>query len=163
MENGVVNLINNLPAERFRHAVACIESFSDFRQRIERTDVDVVALQRSLVGASGVRREIFRLCRRLRPALVHSRNQSGLDALLPARLAGVRRSVHSEHGWDIDNLDGSQWKPKLLRRLHSPLVDEYIAVSKDLQRFLAQRIGIAPHRITQIYNGVDTLASRPPL
>ena len=155
MENGLVNLINHLPAERFRHAIACIEDFSDFRARIQRNDVEVFALHRSRIGASGVRREIYRLCRRMRPALVHSRNQSGLDALLPARLAGVRSSVHSEHGWDVDNLDGRRWKPRLLRRLHAPLVDEYITVSKDLQRFLTERIGIAPNRVTQIYNGVD--------
>jgi sugar transferase (PEP-CTERM/EpsH1 system associated) len=155
MENGLVNLINHLPAERFRHAIVCIEDFSDFRQRIERDDVDVFALHRSRNGAAGVRREIYRLCRRLRPTLVHSRNLSGLDALLPARLAGVKSSVHSEHGWDVDNLDGSRWKPRLLRRLHSPLVDEYITVSKDLRRFLTECIGIAPRRVTQIYNGVD--------
>jgi sugar transferase (PEP-CTERM/EpsH1 system associated) len=155
MENGLVNLINHLPADDFRHAVVCVEDFSDFRQRIARPDVEVIALHRSRIGATGVRREIYRLCRHLRPALVHSRNQSGLDALLPARLAGVRRSVHSEHGWDFDNLDGRQWKPTLLRRLHSPLVDQYVTVSKDLQRFLTERIGIAPRRITQIYNGVD--------
>src|SRR5215831_865701 len=152
MENGLVNLINHLPADRYRHAIACIEDFSDFRTRIRREDVEVFALHRSRIGASGVRREIYRLCRRLRPALVHSRNQSGLDALLPARLAGVRSS---EHGWDVDNLDGRRWKPRLLRRLHSPFVDQYITVSKDLQRFLTERIGIAPKRITQIYNGVD--------
>jgi sugar transferase (PEP-CTERM/EpsH1 system associated) len=155
LENGLVNLINHLPPSRFRHAIACIEDFSDFRTRIKRDDVEVFALRRSSAGASGVRREIYRLCRRLRPTLVHTRNQSGLDALLPARLAGVRSSVHSEHGWDVDNLDGRRWKPRLLRRLHSPLIDEYVTVSKDLQRFLTDRIGIAPKRITQIYNGVD--------
>jgi sugar transferase (PEP-CTERM/EpsH1 system associated) len=155
MENGLVNLINHLPSDRFRHAVVCIEDFSDFRQRIERPDVEVFALHRSRIGASRVRREIYRLCRGLRPALVHSRNQSGLDALLPARLAGVRSRLHSEHGWDVDNLDGRRWKPKLLRRLHSPLVDEYVTVSKDLRRFLTERIGISADRITQIYNGVD--------
>ena len=167
MENGLVNLINHLPASQFRHAIACIEDFSDFRTRIEREDVQVFALHRSTVGTSGVRREIYRLCRRLRPALVHSRNQSGLDALVPARLAGVSSSVHSEHGWDVDNIDGERWKPRLLRRLHSPFVDQYIAVSKDLQRFLTERIGIAPKRITQIYNGVDVErfapARTPPL
>lgn len=162
MENGLVNLINQLPAEAFRHAVVCVEDFSDFRQRITRADVEVVALHRSRVGAVGVRRGIFRLCRQWRPAIVHTRNQSGLDALLPAWLAGVPRSVHSEHGWDVDNLDGRQWKPALLRRLHSPLVDQYITVSKDLQRFLARRIGIRPDRIEQIYNGVDTARFAPP-
>ena len=163
MENGLVNLINHLPASRFRHAVACIEDFSDFRDRITRTDVEVLALRRSQVGAQGVRRAIFSLCRRLRPALVHTRALSGLDALLPARLAGVHRSVHSEHGWNVDNLHGAQWKPALLRRLHRPLVDRYITVSKDLQRFLTERIGVHADRIDQIYNGVDTVRFAPQL
>jgi sugar transferase (PEP-CTERM/EpsH1 system associated) len=87
---------------------------------------------------------------------VHTRNLGGLDALLPSWLAGVPRRVHSEHGWDVDNLTGQAWKPALLRRLHSPLVDRYVVVSKDLERFLQQKIGIRPDRITQIYNGVDT-------
>jgi len=34
-------------------------------------------------------------------------------------------------------------------------------VSKDLERYLVQRIGIAPARITQIYNGVDTVRFAP--
>ena len=156
MENGLINLINHLPANRYRHAVLCIEGFSDFRQRIQRPDVDVIALDRSRNGISQVRREIFRICRQRRPAVVHTRSLSGLDALLPAWLAGVPRRVHSEHGWDVDNLAGQAWKPALLRRLHSPLVDRYVVVSKDIERYLQQRIGIRPSRITQIYNGVDT-------
>jgi sugar transferase (PEP-CTERM/EpsH1 system associated) len=156
MENGLVNLINHLPADRYRHMVACIEDYSDFRNRIQRADVDVLALRRSVVGAQGVRRAIFGLCRRVRPALVHTRALSGLDALLPARLAGVRHTVHSEHGWDVDNLNGQQWKPALLRRLHRPLVSHFITVSKDIEQFLVRRIGVPAARITQIYNGVDT-------
>ena len=161
MENGLVNLINHLPEDRFRHAVACVEDFSDFRQRIARTDVEVLALRRSHVGIYRLRHDLFRLCKRLRPALVHSRNLSGLDALLPARLAGVPHCLHSEHGWDMDNLDGRRWKPALLRRLHRPLVDRYITVSKDLQRFLVDRVGVPSAHITQIYNGVDTTRFAP--
>lgn len=163
LENGLVNLINHLPADEFRHAIACVEDFSDFRERIVRPDVEVFALRRSTRGASSVRHEIHRLCRRLRPAIVHSRNLSGLDALLPARLAGVKKIVHSEHGWDVDNIDGRRWKPALLRRLHSPFISRYVAVSKDLARFLAERIGIDTERIAHIYNGVDTDRFRPPV
>lgn len=156
MENGLVNLINHMPASQFRHAVACIEDYSDFRQRLVRPDVEVIALNRSRIGVWKVRRDIYRLCRRLRPAIVHSRNMSGLDALMAARLAGVRHCVHGEHGWDVGDLAGKKWKPALMRRLHSPLVDRYIAVSKDIERYLTNRIGISPSRVTQIYNGVDT-------
>lgn len=161
MENGLVNLINHLPADEFRHLVVCVEDYSDFRQRIRRSDVEVIALYRSRIGAAGLRRALFRLCRERRPAIVHSRNQSGLDALLPAFLAGVRARVHGEHGWEAGNLDGSQWKPALLRRLHAPLVSRYVTVSNDLARFLTGRIGIAASRITTICNGVDTERFRP--
>jgi hypothetical protein len=36
LENGLVNLINHLPESRYRHAVACVEDFSDFRLRVTR-------------------------------------------------------------------------------------------------------------------------------
>ena len=35
MENNLVNLINRMPPARFRHAIACVEDFSDFRSRVE--------------------------------------------------------------------------------------------------------------------------------
>jgi sugar transferase (PEP-CTERM/EpsH1 system associated) len=156
MENGVVNLINRMPPSRFRHAIACVEDYSDFRQRLTRPDTEVIALYRSRIGVWRLRRDIYRLCRRLRPAIVHTRALSGLDALLPARLAGVRHCVHGEHGWNVDNLPGESWKPTWLRRIHSPLVERYIAVSKDLQQYLIRSVGIRASRIRQIYNGVDT-------
>ena len=155
MENGVVNLINRLPRERFRHVVICIEDYSDFRQRIEREDVEVHALHRSKSGIWGMRWKLFTLLRRLKPDIVHTRNMSGLDALLPARLSGIK-TVHSEHGFDVDNLRGRATRPALLRRLHSPLVHRYVTVSEDLRRLMSEQWGVAASRVTQIYNGVDT-------
>lgn len=99
---------------------------------------------------------MYRLFRARRPHIVHSRNQSGLDALLPAYLAGVPARVHGEHGWDVDNLDGARQKPLWLRRLHTPLVSRYVTVSEHLQRYLVDGVGIGPSRVRTICNGVDT-------
>lgn len=156
LENGLVNLINKMPESAYRHAIVCVEDFSDFRDRIQRQHVDVIALHRSRVGVWKMQQEIYTLCRRLRPAIIHTRNQSGLDALLPAWLARVPYRIHSEHGWDVDNIDGKKRKPALLRRLHAPLVHRYITVSRHLENYLVTEIGIDRQRITQIYNGVDT-------
>lgn len=161
MENGVINLIDGLAPAEFAHAIACVEDFTEFRQRLRTPDVEVVALHRSQIGIWRLRRRLFDLCRRLRPSIVHTRNLSGLDALLPARLAGVPICIHGEHGWDVDNLQGDQWKPALLRRLHSPLVTRYVTVSRHLQRYLTERVGIAEGRITHICNGVDTARFTP--
>lgn len=160
MENGVVNLVNRLPHERFRHAVVCIEDYSDFRERIERADVEVYAMHRSRIGSWRLRWRLWRLLRQLRPDIVHTRNLSGLDALLPARLAGIK-TLHSEHGFDVDNLRGFAARPALLRRLHAPLVRRFISVSQDLRTLMTGRWGIAAARVVQIYNGVDTDRFRP--
>ena len=46
LENGVVNLINRLPAQRFRHAVIALTEVSDFRSRVQRDDVQFIALNK---------------------------------------------------------------------------------------------------------------------
>lgn len=167
LENGVVNLVNRMPPDRYRHCVLCIEDYSEFRNRIERSDVDVIALHRSTMSALQLYHRLHTELRRLKPDIVHSRNLSGLDALLPAMLAGVPHRIQSEHGWDVADLDGTLLRPRLLRRLHSPLVNQYVTVSKNLQHYLVDRVGIASSRICQIYNGVDTdrftpVTSKPP-
>jgi sugar transferase (PEP-CTERM/EpsH1 system associated) len=161
LENGLINLINGMPPEAFRHAVVCVEDYSDFGQRLKRPDVELVSLHRSSVGVWAMRRALFRLIRRLRPTIVHSRAMSGLDALPPAVLAGVRHRVHGEHGWDMDDLQGRAWRPRLLRRLHSPLVERYVTVSQHIRDYLIEQIGVHASRINQIYNGVDTVRFSP--
>lgn len=161
LENGLVNLINRIPADRYRHCVICAEDFSNFRDRIKRPDVEVHAMHKSRLSTAQLYRRMFALFKDIRPAIVHSRNLSGLDALLPACAANIKVRIHGEHGWDVHDLDGARVKPRLLRRLHSPLVHRYITVSKDLQSYLIEKVGVSPSRITQIYNGVDVESFSP--
>src|SRR5687768_14304614 len=44
LENGLINLINRLPADRFRHSIVTLKPASDFRHRLCRTDVPVVEI-----------------------------------------------------------------------------------------------------------------------
>lgn len=155
LENGLVNLINGLPAERFRHAIVCIDDFTDFRNRIDRDDVEVVAIHRKTGRDPGAVRRLYRTIRRMRPDIVHTRNLAALEAIIPAWLAGVRRRIHGEHGWDINDLHGRNARLRWLRRLHSPFVSQYVAMSRHLEEYLVRRVGISRSRIRQIYNGVD--------
>jgi sugar transferase (PEP-CTERM/EpsH1 system associated) len=169
LENGLVNLINRIPEERYRHAIICMDDFSDFRDRLQRNDVQVIAIHKKAGRDPAAKWRLFKLFRELKPDILHSRNLSGLDALLPAYLAGINHRIHGEHGRDVDDLDGSNRKLQLLRRLHRPLINHYIPLSKDLAYYLQKSVGVAASRITQIYNGVDTdkftpaSGDRPPL
>lgn len=161
LENGLVNLINRLPEQRFRHAIACMTDFTDFRQRIERSDVEIVALNKRPGLDPGAQVRLYQTIRRLRPNIVHGRNLAALDGLLPARLAGVRACLHGEHGRDESDPDGRSSKRLWLRRLHAPLVSHFSTVSDDLRRYLIEGVGIAASRVTRIYNGVDTQRFAP--
>ena len=155
LENGLVNLINRIPPDRYRHAVVCMAYYDDFRKRISRPDVEVFAMGVHERGVRRVTPDLVRLFRRIRPAMVHTRNPSGMDALLPAALAGVPWRIHGEHGWETDDLQGRNRKNAWNRRLHAPLVNRFVALSRHQERYLVERVGIPARRITQIYNGVD--------
>ncbi|HJW51664.1 MAG TPA: TIGR03088 family PEP-CTERM/XrtA system glycosyltransferase [Burkholderiaceae bacterium] len=155
LENGVVNLLNRLPSERFRHAVIALTEVTDFRRRVQRDDVQYFALDKRPGHGAKLWPALHRVFRALRPDVVHTRNLAPLEACVPAWLAGVPVRVHGEHGWDVGDLDGSNRRHRTTRRLYRPFVTHYIALSRHIEDYLWQQIGIPSARISQIYNGVD--------
>jgi sugar transferase (PEP-CTERM/EpsH1 system associated) len=161
LENGVVNLINRLPADRFRHAVIALTEVTDFRRRIERDAVQYVSMHKPPGQGLRIAGRMHRVLRQLQPAIVHTRNLAALEMQLPAAWAGVPVRVHGEHGWDVSDPDGRSLKCRIERRLYRPFVHRYVALSKQLERYLVDGIGVRQTRIDQIYNGVDTRRFRP--
>lgn len=162
LENGVVNLLNHMPADRFRHAVLAIDVVDpSFATRVKNPAVAFLALNKPPGHAVAQYPRVWRLMRQLRPAIVHSRNLAALEMQLPAALARVPVRIHGEHGRDLDDVDGQNRRLQRLRRVYSPLVHRYITVSEDLRSYLCSRVGIARHRVDQIYNGVDTQRFAP--
>lgn len=161
LENGVVNLINRLPPERYRHAVVALTEVTDFRLRVQRDDVSFHALHKPPGQGLWQFGRMRRLLHELAPAIVHTRNLGALEMAVPAAMAGVAARVHSEHGWDVDDPGGSRTRYRLMRRLYRPFVHQYVALSRHLQHYLRDHVGIPPRRIAQIYNGVDVQRFRP--
>ena len=161
LENGLVNLINRIPAQRFRHAIVSLTDYSEFRKRLTRDDVPVFALNKPPGNSPVTQFKLWRLMNRLRPDIVHTRNLAALEATLPAALARVPVRIHGEHGRDVDDLDGTRVSRQIVRRLYKPFVHQYIAVSQDLASYLQHKIGVPPSRIAQIYNGVDSALFHP--
>ena len=161
MENGMVNLFNTWPAERYRHSVIALTDFTEFRQRIHAQHVDFYALNRPPGRGLGWVVPMWKLLRALKPDLVHTRNLAALETQFVAAAAGVGATVHGEHGRDVFDLYGQNWKYNLLRRAARPFVSHYIAVSEDIETWLRLAIRVAPRKLHQIYSGVDHVKFRP--
>lgn len=161
LEMVLVNLINRLPRDKFRHEVVCITDATDFAQRIEVPDVVVHAMQRKPGRDPALHARLWRLYRERRPAIVHGNNIAALDAYPAAAAAGVPVRIHSEHGVDISDLQGRDTKRLLLRKFHRPLIHQFVSVSAPLTAYLTERVGVPPERCTQITNGVDVQRFAP--
>jgi sugar transferase (PEP-CTERM/EpsH1 system associated) len=156
LENGVVNLINHMPATAYRHAVIALTDITDFKNRIQRTDVQFFALNKQPGHVLWIYPQLYRLFRQLKPEIVHTRNLAALEAAVPAWAARVPARIHGEHGRDVGDFDGTNKKCQWIRRIYSPFVKHYIALSQDLAHYLTHPVGIGAKRVTQIYNGVDS-------
>lgn len=161
MENGMVNLLNHLPPERFRHVVICQTDHGDFRQRITAQPVEFHDLGKRPGHDYGWMPRLYQLFNQLRPDILHTRNTNALEAQFVGALWGVKGRVHGEHGRDMSDLAGRNWKYNLMRRAARRVVHRYIAVSRDLEHWLEETIHVPPARIHQIYNGVDSARFRP--
>jgi sugar transferase (PEP-CTERM/EpsH1 system associated) len=161
LENGVVNLINHMPADAYRHAIIALTEVTEFRKRINRDDVQFISLNKPPGHLFKLFPRLLRIFRELKPAIVHSRNLAALEVTVPAWLAGVPVRIHGEHGRDVGDLDGSNRKYQWVRRLYNPFVSHFIALSRDLEGYLTGRVGIPARKVTQIYNGVDAERFHP--
>ena len=162
LENGVVNLINHMPAQDFRHAVVALTDVDpDFCRRVRRPDVEYLSLRKADGHAIGLYPRLLTLFREWRPAIVHTRNLAALECQVPAALAAVPVRIHGEHGRDVEDLDGTRRRYQWLRRAYRPFVHQYVALSGDLAAYLEHRVGVPRRRIARIHNGVDDLRFRP--
>lgn len=155
LENGLVNLVNHLPPTQFCHAIVCLTESTPFRQRIRRPDVQIHALGKRSGKDLLVYWRLFRLLRKLRPDIVHTRNLATLDCQFVAALAGVPGRVHGEHGWDVYDLHGTNRRYRTMRRLVGRIAQRFVTMSRHLEQWLVKDVGIDPRRVTQLYSGVD--------
>lgn len=161
LENGLVNLINHLPQDRYRHVIICLNGYTDFSKRIKRSDVKIFDLNKPDGLNFSWYVSLYHLLRQLKPDIVHTRNLSTLEGQIVAALARINARVHGEHGRDILDLEGKNRKYNLLRQSIRPLIHRFITVSKDLERWLINTIKVEPAHIKQIYNGVDNVRFSP--
>jgi sugar transferase (PEP-CTERM/EpsH1 system associated) len=155
LENGVVNLINHMPADAYRHAVLALTEVTEFSRRVRRDGVQMLALHKPPGHGVWQYPQLYRIFRRLRPAIVHTRNLAALEAVVPAWAAGVPVRVHGEHGREAADLAGATRYDRI-RRLYRPFVSHYVALSGELARYLAGAVHVPRTRLSHVYNGVDS-------
>ncbi|MCA9422748.1 MAG: TIGR03088 family PEP-CTERM/XrtA system glycosyltransferase, partial [Nitrospira sp.] len=161
LENGLVNLINHMPSARYRHVIVCLTDFTDFRERICSPGVSVLALHKQPGLDWSAYGKLWSVIRDMKPMIVHTRNLPTFEMAALAALARVPYRIHGEHGRDLHDAYGTSRKFLIFRKILDVAVHHYVAVSQDLEQWLQNMVAIAPKKVSQIYNGVDTKVFHP--
>jgi sugar transferase (PEP-CTERM/EpsH1 system associated) len=157
----VVAALIECTESRFDHAVCSLRGSAPADNTVARLAVPVTFLGKRDGHDWGLALRIARLCRRLRPQVVHARNWGTIDAVIGARLAGVPVVIQSEHGRDVSDLDGQHRARLRVRRVLAPFIDMHVAVSAHLQRWLLECVGVRPEKVRVVRNGVDATRFQP--
>lgn len=151
LEKLLVEFARHADRRRFDLRFVSLTDRGDLADEIEAVGCPVV----SFSAASGFRpRLVFRLAslfRRWRIDAVHTHDDRPLIYAAPAaRLARVRRAIHTRHG-QSPQLTSRQ---RMLVEVAAHLVDRFVCVSEDAARLTIQA-GVSPRRVCCVWNGID--------
>jgi sugar transferase (PEP-CTERM/EpsH1 system associated) len=155
-EHGVLKVLGGLGEGQFEHHICAVRGIdTSFASRMNLAVKTYAAGN----GEPGFQFPLFRLMRIMkgfRPHIVHTRNFGALEAILAARLAGVPVVIHSEHGYELEILQGLPLRRRILCRALFPMADAVFAVTKELRTYHSTQSWLPTGRIRVIYNGVNT-------
>lgn len=155
LETVLVSFLNQCPEEKYFHVILCLTESTLFEKRIKNRNVKIIALNKKPGKGFGLLFKVFALLRSVKPKVFHSYNIACLEYQVGAMLAGVPVRVHAEHGRDNSDIHGDNKKYILLRKVVDFAVHSWVPVSRDLDRWLVQKVGISSLKIRMIHNGVD--------
>lgn len=157
MERLLTDLVRLADGHRFETHVLTLEYLGRFSREME--GFATLHLSPRMSAFSLVRPvRLAKLIARLAPHVVHTHSGVWYKVARAARLAGVRRVMHTEHGQPFEGTVA-----RFLNRRASRLTDVVVAVSEPLRRHLVERLRLPAERLAVISNGVDVHAFCPRL
>jgi len=128
-------------------------------QRMEAAGVRIVYLDKKLGMDVSMVPKLLRLMKQEKPDVVHTHLDVVKYAAAAAKMAGIRRCVHTVHNVAQKEAEGLAQKiNKVYFRMGWT---KPVALSPEVRRTIAQVYGMPEHEIPVIYNGVDLSRCSP--
>jgi sugar transferase (PEP-CTERM/EpsH1 system associated) len=155
-EKGVLKVIQGLDKAGFTHKICAVRGIdAEFAER-EGIAAEAYSADSQRKGFQFPMFRLKKIMQEFRPHIVHSRNFGALEAIFAARLAHVPVAIHSEHGYELEILQGLPLRRRILCRCFYGMADAVFTVTDDLRAYHAAQSWIPASRFKVLYNGVDT-------
>jgi len=159
-ERLAANIAKKLSARGFHVSVCATHSGKGpISDDLESAGIECFAIDAESKNRIRRRYDLFRTFRDNKIDVIHV-HHVGIFSLvyLPARLAGVKKIVVTEHN-EIDLLNNARLRRFAKRTLNR--IDAVTAIHKQLAEYMQKTLGVASQKLHVIYNGIDIDRFRP--
>ena len=155
LENGLINIINTLPDDKFFHHVCILSSGKKCLKRLNKK-VKIHELHKREGNDFSLPIRIASIVRKEKIDIVHSRNWVALlESTLGCLLSGCKL-VHSEHGKEIEDTFKQPFRRNLAKRFCYRFAKRIVTVSNSLFDEMLNSSLCVSSKLLCIINGVDT-------
>lgn len=153
MENGVVNLSNNIDTDKFELSICCVKEIGELARRIDRSRTRIFELNAKGGKQLSLILKMRKLIKDNKIDILHTHGWGArsLIGIIGARLACVPKCINGEHG----TLHIDKKSQLCIQKALIHLVDGTLSVSEGLKNKLINYLNYRPEQITVISNGVD--------
>jgi len=157
MENGIINVANRLPVDRFKVSLCALDSEETFSKAIKRSDSEFHLLPKKGSGIDwSLVTKLSKLFKDRNVDVVHSHNWGTfIYSVLGAKLAGMR-IIHGEHGKNPDEMGKESSVRRFTKSQLGRRLNLLTTVSQTIANEWASEYGIPREKIQWIPNGVDS-------
>ena len=154
LEQVIVNLINNSTEYNVQHYVITLTGDHDLYEMIE-PEAPIYNLRKRPGKDFGTHWKLYNLLRQINSDVIHTYNFGTIEYHAVAKLAGIKRRIHCEHGRGGDDPDGMNFWHNLVRRFSILFIHHFIVVSPDLMAWGKKVLRLKNDKLKIILNGVD--------
>ena len=156
LETGIVNLVNKMDSNKFSHSICIFSRSIGSLEKIKNKNIKIFIVNRKFRHDPTVIFRLVSLLKRENPDLVRTYNWSGMEGIAAATLVGIKHIIHSEHGFNLEEIFKQKIRRMLTRKVLFNSCDKVIVVSKFLEKWLIEKVGLESNKIIYLPNGCDT-------
>ena len=156
IENGIVNIINNINKEKYFHVICCLAQTGDFENRLLYNNYIVYSLNKKKGNDISVPIKLIKIFKSHNVDIVHLRGWPTLiEGIIAAKIAHVPSIIYGFHGKSVNDVNSIKLSRKFSEKLALKFLDEIITLSDVMKDDYLEYTGVARNCVKVIHNGVD--------
>jgi glycosyltransferase involved in cell wall biosynthesis len=154
MERVICSLINGISA--YNHEILVLYDNIEASKWLKNgKNINIKCLNRS--------RDQLQFLRMLYKSIVETKSDllmtyawGATDAIWLGRIAGIKKIIHNEHGFNMDEARSTSFKRDIIRIFLYHMASRIIVVSQELKKMMNEKFHLKERNVILIENGIDT-------